>query len=514
MKKVIAFTIALGIIALCYCAAAAATNDYIWSQKPASGPLVSRNLTPTVGRIIGFPTSINSPETIIIGSGLTLTGSTLTASGGAVSTLTDVTLTSIASGDFLKWNGTAWINRTAVNARTDLGLGTMATQASSSVAITGGTISGITSLTIANTGTVNATSAASLRLPNAAIGASSALSLVSVANGGSGYEVHFGDKDGVDRTLMTLDYAQTPTNKTISGATNTITDLNASNLASGTVDAARMPALTGDVTTSAGAVATTLATVNSNVGSFTNASITVNAKGLVTAASSGSGGATLATNTFTGAQIISVAGAASTPALSVTGAAYSGGSATTTKPLFLIETAGATSNNWGTLGSMLGVNAPSSLSTAALLIDLQRDGTRYFSVNGTGATTIVGALSASAYTNNASGWIGWNGRGYFYAGADGVFRMLNNAETGFGRLIWGPATTSFAAIKANGPILQVRLGDDSAYATIDAKIILQTAAAPASASDTGTAGEVRWDASYLYICTATNTWKRVAIATW
>jgi hypothetical protein len=55
----------------------------------------------------------------------------------------------------------------------------------------------------------------------------------------------------------------------------------------GSVVAADMPALTGDVTTSAGAVATTLATVNSNVGSFTNASITVNAKGLVTAASTG-----------------------------------------------------------------------------------------------------------------------------------------------------------------------------------------------------------------------------------
>jgi hypothetical protein len=47
--------------------------------------------------------------------------------------------------------------------------------------------------------------------------------------------------------------------------------------------------LTGDVTaTGPGAAAATLATVNSNVGSFTNASITVNAKGLVTAASSGS----------------------------------------------------------------------------------------------------------------------------------------------------------------------------------------------------------------------------------
>ena len=46
--------------------------------------------------------------------------------------------------------------------------------------------------------------------------------------------------------------------------------------------------LTGDVTTSGAAA--TLATVNSNVGSFTSANITVNAKGLVTAAANGSGG--------------------------------------------------------------------------------------------------------------------------------------------------------------------------------------------------------------------------------
>ena len=46
--------------------------------------------------------------------------------GGGGSTtlagLTDVNLTSIASGDFLKYNGSEWINRTAANVRTDLGL--------------------------------------------------------------------------------------------------------------------------------------------------------------------------------------------------------------------------------------------------------------------------------------------------------------------------------------------------------------------------------------------------------
>jgi len=41
-----------------------------------------------------------------------------------------------------------------------------------------------------------------------------------------------------------------------------------------------------------------------------------------------------------------------------------------------------------------------------------------------------------------------------------------------------------------------------------------TGTAPAAASSTGTAGDVRYDADYIYICTATDTWKRSAITTW
>lgn len=40
------------------------------------------------------------------------------------------------------------------------------------------------------------------------------------------------------------------------------------------------------------------------------------------------------------------------------------------------------------------------------------------------------------------------------------------------------------------------------------------AAVPATFSSTGITGDIAYDASFIYICTATDTWKRAAIATW
>jgi hypothetical protein len=45
-------------------------------------------------------------------------------------------------------------------------------------------------------------------------------------------------------------------------------------------------------------------------------------------------------------------------------------------------------------------------------------------------------------------------------------------------------------------------------------IRVRTSQTPATAGATGNQGEIAWDADYIYICVATNTWKRVAISTW
>lgn len=50
--------------------------------------------------------------------------------------------------------------------------------------------------------------------------------------------------------------------------------------------------------------------------------------------------------------------------------------------------------------------------------------------------------------------------------------------------------------------------------TINGLLNQSVSKTPSSASDTGTAGDICWDADFIYVCIATDTWKRSAISTW
>jgi len=77
--------------------------------------------------------------------------------------------------------------------------------------------------------------------------------------------------------------------------------------------------------------------------------------------------------------------------------------------------------------------------------------------------------------------------------------------------------TDWGVMQYDGTNKRFGVGTTAPEASIDTagnSIRIATSRTPSSASDTGVAGEICWDANYIYICTATNTWKRAAISTW
>jgi hypothetical protein len=65
--------------------------------------------------------------------------------------------------------------------------------------------------------------------------------------------------------------------------------------------------------------------------------------------------------------------------------------------------------------------------------------------------------------------------------------------------------------------LNCAIGNLAATAKLDVQgntIRLRTSRTPASATAAGNTGDICWDSSYIYVCVATNTWKRTALSTW
>ncbi len=49
--------------------------------------------------------------------------------------------------------------------------------------------------------------------------------------------------------------------------------------------------------------------------------------------------------------------------------------------------------------------------------------------------------------------------------------------------------------------------------TLSANMVFSNSA-PTSNSSNGTPGTIRWDTDYIYVCVASNQWKRAALASW
>lgn len=133
--------------------------------------------------------------------------------------------------------------------------------------------------------------------------------------------------------------------------------------------------------------------------------------------------------TLAGRLINSYTSVASSPAKVFTGTWFTGGTATTTKPHFLIEPTETTSTAWSTSGTGLGVNATSGF--AGNLLDLQVNGTRQANVASNGDCRF-GTFGVQAY---ASGFIvTTNTAGNVYSGYWGADKLQVSPSAG---ISWG-----------------------------------------------------------------------------
>ena len=205
------------------------------------------------------------------------------------------------------------------------------------------------------------------------------------------------------------------------GAGSGLTTLNADNISSGTLAAARMANAgvhTGDATGTFPAITlnaaqTGITSVGTLTGGATGAGFTV---ALSTSTITGSlADARLsanvplkdAANTFTAANAFSLAPGASTSAISTTGALYAAGTGTTNFPHIYINESGATaSTSWSTTGTALGINLN---TTSPKFIDCKVDGTAgggtpvsYFEVDGSGNINSFGAHYVRANSAKSS----------------------------------------------------------------------------------------------------------------
>lgn len=343
--------------------------------------------------------------------------------------------------------------------RTTLGLGTISTQDASSVAITGGTINGAT---------VGATTAASGRFTTIT-GTSTTASTSSTTGaliiaGGVGIATDSfvnGVKIGIGHTSTSA-----------SDTTNTALGREAADSGTGTQNTAcGRRALRGNTANNV-----------TGIGYF--------------AADANSGSGMCAFGGFAG---YSNTGANCTAfgyaALYDGGGDYNVG---------IGDTAMSTVGQTGNHNTAIGYNAARTLTTGSRNVHIGKDCGDAIT---TGSDNVVlGANAGDALTTGSQNvLIGSASDPAANGNSNSIVIGYNLTGDGSNTTVIG--NTSATQTKLNGTSTSVAIMQGDRVRIVNAKT-------PSTSGATGTAGDICWDASYLYVCTATNTWRRIAHATW
>jgi hypothetical protein len=86
-----------------------------------------------------------------------------------------------------------------------------------------------------------------------------------------------------------------------------------------------------------------------------------------------------------------------------------------------------------------------------------------------------------------------------------IYPQTNNVTISNGTSEETIDTTSSVSVTSFPSVNVITINDNIGISTISLN------SAPSSSSSTGTSGEIRFDANFLYICVSTNLWKKISL---
>lgn len=140
-----------------------------------------------------------------------------------------------------------------------------------------------------------------------------------------------------------------------------------------------------------------------------------------------------------------------------------------------------------------------------------------------GSVAVAAALSSTLATgtvllNTAAS----TGNKYFRLASTGGDFLFGLESSGGATFATGTSAYSTALITQNATALhfgtnaatRLTIAATGEVSIVGNSIKINSSQTPATAAATGVTGTVCWDASFVYVCTATNAWKRAALSTW
>jgi len=169
----------------------------------------------------------------------------------------------------------------------------------------------------------------------------------------------------------------------------------------------------------------------------------------------------------------------------------------------------------GTIGFAFGTNAASSADTI-----LARDAANTLAQrNGTNGQAFRLYNTFTDASNYERGFLRWNSNVLEIGTEAGGTGTARNLTLTSGGSVSVNASSGGVFLQFNGAN-KFQVGNSSTIVSTILRIStgnnlrLESPATPASATASGTRGDIQWDTDYIYVCTATNTWKRSALSTW